>query len=171
MCYEGRLPATFDTAKQMNWIKKLWQDTGELSPRQSFFKYLLPLVAIIFTWDFIGKIYLANVGTNLLVANSGQVSDIAFKLERETSFGSRYSHHVHPLKVSLSNYTFDFRLREDFINDFEKLVTQMPEGDTITIYTLSSLQSLLCLSSETDVYKIVKNDRIIFPLDRMKNYN
>ena len=155
----------------MNWIKKIWQDTGELSTRQLCFKYLLPLVAIILTWIFIGKIYLNQIKINSLVANTGQVTNFAFKLEEETTFGSRYSHDVYPLKINLSNYNFDFRLREDFSNDFRALLTKMPEGDTITIFTLGSLQSFLCLSSQTDVYEIVNNGKTIFPLDKMRNYN
>jgi hypothetical protein len=155
----------------MNWIRKIWSDTGELSTRQLGFKYVLPLAAFIFTWVCIGKLYLSQLETNSQVANQGQVINYFIRPERVTRDFSRFSHIEYPLKISLKNYTFDFRLRESFTDDFIKIITQIPKGDTITIYTISGLQSILCFSSETDAYQIIRYGKIIFPLDRMKNYN
>jgi hypothetical protein len=157
----------------MNWIKQLWEDTGDLSTRQLFFKYLLPLISIFFTWIFIGKFYLSQLGTNSLVANKGQVLDFNIRSEKVRDAWSKNnaSHMEYPLKITLRDYDFDFRLRGKFMGDFIKVASQIPKGDTITIYTLSKLQSNLCGSSITDVYQIDKNGKTIFPIDGMKQYN
>ena len=157
----------------MTWIKKLWEDTGNLSSRQLFFKYLLPLISILFTWLFIGKFYLSQVDTNSLIANKGQVLDFNIRSEQVHNDWSKNntSHTEYPLKITLSNYNFDFRLRGKFMYDFIKVASEIPKGDTITIYTLSKLQSQLCFSSMTDIYQIDKNGKTIFPMDGMKHYN
>ena len=153
-----------------NWITKLWRDSGQLSTRQLFFKYLLPFISILFSWFFLGSFCLSQLGTNSFVANKGEITNISFGLDYEPGFLSKYQHTIHPLQIALSNYTVEFRIRDNFIDDFEKLIPQMQQGDTISIYTTSQSQRIFG-GHPTDVYQIKKNGKTIFPLDRMKGYN
>lgn len=156
----------------MNWIKQIWKDTdGGLSTRQLFFKYLAPFVAVFVCWIFIGRLFISLSGVNSMVVNKGTVTDLAIKIKRYQDFGSRFTHNEHNLSIGLSNYKYNFIVREDFVSSFENLTPPLHPGDTITIYTLSRTQSLLNGSSGSDVYQVVKDGKIIFPFSEMRKFS
>jgi hypothetical protein len=55
----------------INWLKTLWKDLGDLSKPQFFQKYVLPGLAIFFTWGIVGHLMLIGLDTNSLVKNKG----------------------------------------------------------------------------------------------------
>src|SRR5687767_12473004 len=120
----------------IKWFKILWKDLGNL-PRHHFFqKYILPALAIFFTWGATGHLYLSALTKDLLVKNVGQVSNIEEIME-----GGRYIHN--PLIISLANYHQNFRLRDTYERDYFVLQQEIKVGDTITIYTRHLWQTIL----------------------------
>ena len=45
------------------WIKKFWREMSESSRPVFFQKYVLPFLALFFTWGLIGNIVLINIDT------------------------------------------------------------------------------------------------------------
>ncbi len=90
----------------INWLKILWNDLGD---KKLFFnKYIIPGLALFFSWGLVGHLFLITLDTNSLIANTGQVTDIAVKFEQGTKAKYKY----YPLKIGLTSYPEEFSLSE-----------------------------------------------------------
>src|SRR5688572_4707215 len=138
----------------IKWLKMLWKDLNN-SRSQFFQKYILPALAIFFTWGAIGHLYLITITKDLLVKNMGQVATIEEKME-----GGRYNHH--PLIISLTNYHEEFRLPDTYERDYFVLQQEIKVGDTIAIYTRHLWQAILGWGKFKDIYQIDKGRETFF---------
>ena len=119
-----------------NLLKKLWSDTQNLTKAQFLGKYLLPPIAMFFTWGMLGQILFICLYPNIFIKNTGQVTSISVQLEQETNKKYKY----YPLKIALTKYPDEFRLPEIYKSDFPNLQEAIQIGDTIVIYTSNGWQ-------------------------------
>ena len=147
----------------INWLKTLWKDLGDLSKPQFFQKYVLPGLALFFTWGIVGHLMLIGLDTNSLVKNKGQVSSIAIKFEQ----GTKRQYKYYPLKIGLTNYNEEFRLSDTYKNDFADLQQKILTGDTITLYTRHKWQSILGWGKQIDIYQIDKDGQTLFDISKV----
>lgn len=145
----------------INWLKTLWKDLGNLSKPQFFQKYILPGLALFFTWGIVGHIMLINLNTNSLIKNTGQVTDIGVKLDQ----GPKYKYY--PLKIALIDYSNEFRLSDTYKGDFTYLQQKISIGDTVTLYTRRKWQSLLGWGKQIDIYQIDKGGQTLFGISKV----
>jgi len=141
----------------IKWFKTIWKDLGNLSKFQFFQKYILPGLAIFFTWGAIGHLYLTTINKNSLVKNRGQVETLEEAME-----GGRYNHNS--LIIELSNYQQEFRLPDAYERDYFVLQQEIQIGDTITIYTRHRWQVILGFGQFKDIYQIDKGGETLFYL-------
>ena len=145
----------------INWLKTLWNDLGD---KKLFFnKYVIPGLAIFFSWGLLGHIVLINLDTNSLVANNGQVTNIAVKFEQGTKAKYKY----YPLKIGLSGYSEEFRLSDAYKNEFPELKNKVVIGDTITLFTRYKWQTILGWGKQIDIYQIDKNRQTLFDISKV----
>jgi len=148
-----------------NWLKTLWKDLGNLPKGEFFHKYVLPVVAVFFSWGLAGHILLINLDKNSLVANKGQVTDIAVRFEQ----GTRASYKYYPLKIGLTNCSEDFRLPDTYKRDFPFLQEKILVGDTITLFTRHQWQTILGWGKQIDIYQIDKDGKTLFDISKVIN--
>jgi hypothetical protein len=147
----------------MNWIKTLYIDLGNLPEAHFLLKYILPGLAIFFTWGLAGQLLNISLDKNSLVANKGQVTDIAIKFEQ----GTRANYKYYPLKINLTNYAENFRLPDTYETDFPNLQEKILIGDTITLYTRHQLQTILGWGKQIDIYQIEKDGQTLFSISKV----
>lgn len=139
------------------WIKKFWREMSESSRPVFFQKYVLPFLALFFTWGLIGNIVLINIDTNSLQKKTGEVTEINIKIER-----GKYTHY--PLYIKLKNNQNEFRLTDTFENNFSNLQDQILKGDRITLYIRYKWQAILGWGKYYDIYQIDKDGKTLFNL-------
>lgn len=126
--------------------------------KETFHKYILPGLAIFFTWGLVGHLMLINLDLNDLQINKGTVSKILVIKER----GSKaYYHH---LNIALTDNDKVFRLPDTYTNAFSNLQKSILINDTITIYTRNRWQTILGWGKRYDIYQIDKNNETLFNL-------
>lgn len=134
-----------------NWLKTLWKDLGD---KKLFFnKYVIPGLAIFFTWGIVGHLILIGLDTNSLVKNTGSVTGIAIKFEQGTKRQYKYC----PLKIRLASFPEEFRLSDTYKQDFRQLQQSISSGDAITLYTRCKWQTILGWGKQIDIYQIDKD--------------
>lgn len=132
-------------------------------------------------WGLLGHLSLLNLETTSLRQNKGQVISIGIKVEQSIK-GYKYQ----PLIISLftTGGTFDdfnnikrlkklfnnFRLKDNFSSEFASIQREIGLGDTITIYTRKKWQTILGMGRQNDIYQIEKNNQILFPIEKMIEY-
>lgn len=146
-----------------NWLKTFWKDLGDLSNPDFFHKYVLPALALFFTWGFVGHLMLLSLDKNSLVKNTGQVIHIAIKFEQ----GTKQRYKYYPLKIGLTNHNEEYRLSDVFKNDFSELEQKILLGDTITIYTRHNWQTILGWGKLIDIYQIEKDGQTLFDISNV----
>ena len=157
------LPLTTFLFQMINWLKTLWKNLGNLSKGQFFHIYVLPGLAIFFSWGLIGHLYLITLDKSSLVVTKGQVEDIAIRFEQ----GTRASYKYYPLKIELTNYPEEFRLPDVYKRDFAYLESKIQIGDTITLYTRHKWQVILGWGKQIDIYEIDKNGETLFSISEV----
>lgn len=146
-----------------NLIKRLYNDTQNLTKAQFLGKYLLPLVAIFFTWGIVGQILFVSLCPSLLIKNTGEVTTIAIQFEQ----GADKQYKYYPLKIGLTKYPQEFRLPEIYKIDFPSLLQTIKIGDTITLYTGNKWETILDWG-QIDIYQIDKNGKTLFDISKIK---
>jgi hypothetical protein len=141
----------------IKWFKTFLKDFGNLPRFQFFQKYVLPGLAIFFTWGTVGHLYLTTIKKDLLVKNTGQVEII-----EEIAEGGRYNHQS--LIIKLSHSQAEFRVPDEYKRDYFVLQQEIRVGDTITIYTRHLWQAILGFGTFKDVYQIEKGKETLFYL-------
>ena len=116
-----------------------WKDLYDQSRWQFYLKYILPGLALFFSWGLIGHVVLINLDQVSLIKNRGQVSNIVVRYEQGLRSSSKYI----ALKISLKNHETDFRLHDTYKNDFNDLQDHIEIGDTVTLYTRHLWQTVL----------------------------
>lgn len=147
----------------INWLKTLWKDLGDLSKPQFFQKYVLPGLALFFTWELIGLIILINLDASSLVKNTGQVTDIAIK----AADGIKRKNQYFPLRIGLFGYSEEFSLSDSYRVDFDNLQETILTGDTITIYTIPQWQSKLGWGKQIAICQIDKDKQTLFDFSKV----
>jgi hypothetical protein len=147
-----------------NLIKKLWNDTQNLTKAQFLGKYLLPMVAIFFTWGMVGQILFISIYPNLPNKIAGKVTSIAVQFEQGTERQYKY----YPLKIGLAKHPQEFRLPEIYKSDFPSLLETIKIGDTITLHSGYKWQTILFWGEQTDIYQIDKNGKTLFGISKIK---
>lgn len=144
-----------------NWLKTLWKD---LENKGLFFhKYVLPGLAIFFTWGLLGHLYLISLDTSSLTAIKDRVVEIAVKFEQGTKAQYKY----YPLKIKLENYPEEFRLSDTYKRDFPNLQDQILIGDTITLFTRNKWQTIIGWGKQIDIYQIDKGTQTLFTITKV----
>lgn len=151
----------------MTSFKKIWNDLSTLSRFHFACKYIFPFFAIFLTWGCLGNFYQTRLGKSELVEHVGQVHHIGVRFEQ----GTRSSYKYYPLKISLENFTDEFSLRDEFEDRFSLLQDKIHMGDTITIYTRTSLQTMIGWGQKNDIYQIEKGSEVLFPASVAADYN
>lgn len=134
---------------------------GDLPKPQFFQKYVLPGLALFFTWGIVGHLMLIRLDTNSLIKNTGQVIGIGVKLDQ----GPKYKYY--PLKIALADYADEFRLSDTYKDDFTGLQQKISIGDTVTIYTRHKWQSVLGWGKQIDIYQIEKGEQTLFSISKV----
>lgn len=147
----------------IKWVKTLWKDLGDLSRPQFFQKYVLPGLALFFTWGVVGHLMLISLDTNALVKNTGKVTNIAIKFEHSTMRKYKYR----PLIIGLANCSEEFTLSDVYKDNFYELRQRILSGDTITIYTRHKWQSILGWGDAIEIYQIDKGGQTLFHLSNV----
>jgi hypothetical protein len=150
-------------------IKTFINDLNSISRFHFACKYIFPLVAVFMTWGALGNFYTLTLTQNDLTANKGQVQTISMQLEIGTTQFQQIKYH--PIIITLGNSSYEFRVRDNFKDWFNFLHERIHEGDTVTIYTRSTLDALISWGKKGDVYEIDKNGVVLFPLSTVKEYN
>jgi hypothetical protein len=145
----------------MNWLKTLWNDLGD--NKLFLNKYIVPGLAIFFTWGIVGHLMLISLDTASLVKNTGQVTDIAVKLEQ----GTKRKYKYYPLKIGLKNFSEEFRLSDMYKEDFPDLKQKIKIGDTVTLFTRHKWQTILGWGKQIDIYQIDKGGRTLFDISKV----
>lgn len=146
-----------------NWLKTLWSDFGD---KELFlYKYLIPGLAIFFTWGIVGHLMLISLDTSSLVKNTGRVTEITIKFEQGTKRHYKY----YPLKISLSDFNEEFRLPDTYKDDFVDLQQKILIGDTIILYTRHQWQTILGWGKRIDIYHIDKDGHTLFDISKVIN--
>jgi len=153
----------------MTILKKFFDDLNNLSRFQVACKYLFPAVAIFMTWGALGNYYTLTFSKTNLVAYTGTVTSIGTQLETGTTQYQQIKYH--PIVISLSNSTREFRVRDNFKEYFDGLQNDVRNGDTVTVYTITKFAAFISWGKKADVYQIEKNGDILFPLAAVKAYN
>jgi hypothetical protein len=144
-----------------NWLKTFWNDLG--NKRLFFHKYVLPGLAIFFTWGLLGHLYLISMNINSLTINQGRVTGIAVKFEPGVMGKYKY----YPLKIRLANYPKEFRLSDTYKRDFSDLQKQILLGDTITLFSRNKLQTIIGWGKQIDIYQINKRNQTLFSISKV----
>ena len=146
-----------------NWLKTLWNDLGD---KKLFLnKYVIPGLAIFFTWGIVGHLMLISLDTRSLVKNTGYVVDIAIKFEQ----GTKRQYKYYPLKINLKGFKEEFRLSDTYKNDFADLQQKILISDTITLYSRHQWQTILGWGKRIDIYQIDKQGQILFDISKVIN--
>jgi len=148
-------------------LKIFFEDLKNLSKGQFFQKYVLPILVTFFTWGLFGHLYLLTFKTSSLISNTGEVVTISIRHEIG---GGRTRYRYNTLKFGLKNFQNEFRLRNEFQDYFSNLQNQIATGDTISLFTISKLQTFLCWGKQNDIYEINKNGIKLFGIENVKEY-
>ncbi len=129
-----------------------------------FQKYIVPGLALFFTWGLVAHLLLINLDLNALQKNKGTVSKILVIKERgrNTYF---------PLNIALKDNDKVFRLPDTYTNAFSILQKKIILSDTITIYTRNRWQTILGWGMRYDIYQIDKNNETLFSLTNVIEEN
>lgn len=128
-----------------------------------FVKYVLPLLALFFSYGFLGHLYTINLTKKDLINNSGVIENIKIT----TEYGGKLNYY-YPLIITLQNH--NYRLPDSFSDKFEFLKSKIAIGDTISIYSRSEYLTYIGWDKKDDIYCIEKNNKEIFQLQTMKDY-
>ena len=140
-----------------NWLKILWKDMSETSKPIFFQKYVLPSLALFFTWGIVAHLMLMQLDINSLQKNTEEVSNIIIRTER-----GKYTHC--PLFIELNNNENEFRIPDSYKDHFTTLQQKILIGDAVTIYTRNKWQTILMWGKLNDIYQIDKNGETLFRL-------
>jgi len=133
---------------------------GDMSKPQFFQKYMVPLMAIVFSLAIVRNNILINLKTNNLVKHTSLVTDIYTKIERSIS---KNQYH---LKIALAYFPEEFTLSQFYEWNFPDLQKKISIGDTITIYTANKWLSALCLQQQTNIYQIKKGSETLIDFSK-----
>jgi hypothetical protein len=126
-------------------------------------KYILPILAIFFTYGFLGNLYTITLTKNDLIKNTGVIQNIETKLEQ-----SGRNNKYYPLIINLG---FDnFRLIDSFKDNYDSIKSMIFVGDSVTIYSRSTILTYLGMGQKNDIYCIDKNGFEIFKFQDMISY-
>lgn len=148
-----------------NWFKTFWKDLGNLPKGLFFHKYILPTLAIFFSWGLVGHILLVSLDKNSLVSNKGNVTSIEVRFEQ----GTRATYKYYPLKIGLTNYSEEYRLPDTYKTFFPYLQQEIIVGDSITLYTRNRWQTILGWGRQNDIYQIDKSGQTLFDISEVIN--
>lgn len=150
-------------------LKNFWSDFKNLSRFQFGCKYIFPAAAVLLTWMAVGGFYTAGLTKKQLAEYTGRVDNIGILSEHRNSKRNTYTYHS--LRIVMLQYNEVFRLRDDFDYLFPVLLGKINEGDTITVYKRTPLQTLISWGNIDDIYQIEKNGVVLLPLNIVVNDN
>lgn len=129
------------------------------------FRFLWLLITVVFSYSSLGFFYMAQLETSNLEAQTGQVKSIGVRSVNEKG----HRNNTFPLFILLNNSENEFRLSENFTNQFERLQSDIKPGDEITIYHRNLFQTILGLGKPNDVFQINSGSKVILSINTIKS--
>ena len=150
----------------MNLIRKFNEDSVKLSKREFGTKYILAIFIIVFSWM---SIYLLS---NIL-STKENLTHIKCTIKRNRIYenlnyrknGTTYITKDLQLLIHENNNSYNIKSKYDF----SKVYNTLKIGDTIDIYTESSLSYFIFPIDTYEVFEVDKNGEILFDFKQIKN--
>ena len=151
----------------MKYLKQFWRDLGRLSKPQFGLKYVVPAIAVFFTYGAVGHFYVSYLSLDDLQKQTGQplYADVRFLQ------GTKHNYKYYPLYIQLDNSPKEFRLMDTYNEYFPFIQDQVNAAKEITIYYRTPFQTFMGFGKETDIIQINKGNTTIFSMETVGKHS